>query len=144
MRDKLGLAIRIIAFIGVVLSGISVHSHYKKTATEYCDFGDTFNCDVVNRSVYSEIAHVPVAVIGIVGYTVLFGLSRADRRNRTAATLLFIFSLIGLGFALYLTYIEARVLLAYCVICLGSLACIAAITALAATRFAKGRAKVAV
>jgi uncharacterized membrane protein len=38
----------------------------------------------------------------------------------------------GLAFALYLTYIEARVLGVYCILCLSSLAIITAITALSA------------
>jgi uncharacterized membrane protein len=39
---------------------------------------------------------------------------------------------VGLAFALYLTYIEARVLGVWCILCLSSLALIATVTILAA------------
>jgi uncharacterized membrane protein len=46
--------------------------------------------------------------------------------------MLLVASLAGLGFALYLTYIEARILYAWCILCLSSLAAIFAIAALSA------------
>jgi vitamin-K-epoxide reductase (warfarin-sensitive) len=134
MKDKLSLIIAVLALIGIGLSAVSLYNHYKKSATEYCDFGETFNCDVVNRSEYSRLLGVPVAGIGIVGYVVLLGLSRVRRQNRAASALLILLSLVALGFSVYLTYIEARVLFAYCIICLFSLATIAGITLLAIVR----------
>lgn len=134
VSDRLGWIITILAVIGIVLSGVSVHNHYKKAATDYCDFGDTFNCDVVNKSVYSAIHGVPVAAIGVVGYVFLLLLSRVRRDNKLASSLLILASLIATGFSLWLTYLEARVLLSYCIICLGSLACIVLITLLAIIR----------
>jgi uncharacterized membrane protein len=45
---------------------------------------------------------------------------------------LLVAALAGLGFALYLTYVEGYVLETWCILCLSSLALIATITALAA------------
>ena len=138
MKDRLALVILILALIGVGLSVDSLINHYKKTATEFCDINATFNCDVVNRSTYSKLFGIPVAAIGIAGYVVLAVLAMKERANRTASTLLVLLSLGALGFSAYLTYIEARVLYTYCVICLSSAACIVLITLLAIVRHVKG------
>lgn len=127
----LGWAIFLLATAGLILSSMSLYNHYKKSATEYCDFGDSFNCDIVNRSIYSEIGHVPVAGIGVLGYAALMVLSRMVLRRRVALLML-LAALVGLGFALYLTYIEAYVLVVWCILCLGSLAAISLVTLLSA------------
>ena len=126
------LVISLLAAVGMVLSAVSLKNHYSGEKTEYCDLGDTFNCDLVNRSVYSHIGPVPVAAIGLVGYAALFALSRLRRRGATVLMLLG--ALAGLVFALYLTYVEAYVLGVWCILCLGSLAAIVGITILAGTR----------
>ena len=51
--------------------------------------------------------------------------------------LLLLASLAGLGFALYLTYVEAFVLAVWCVLCLGSFALIILIAGLSASLFLK-------
>jgi len=139
VSDRLGWVITVLAVIGIALSALSVYNHYKKEATEYCDFGETFNCDAVNKSAYSHLGPVPVAAIGVLGYIFLLLLSRVKRENRLASSLLIFASLIATGFSLWLTYIEARVLLQYCIICLGSLACIVLITLLAIIRRVRTR-----
>jgi len=129
------LVITLLAVVGIVLSAVSLKNHYSGVKTEYCDLGDTFNCDLVNRSVYSHIGPVPVAAIGLVGYAALFALSRL--RQRGAHLLMLLGALAGLAFALYLTYIEAYALGVWCILCLGSLAIIAGITALSAVALLK-------
>lgn len=137
MSDRLGWVITVVAIIGIVLSGVSVYNHYKPTPTDYCDFGDTFNCDAVNKSAYSHFGKIPVAGIGVVGYVFLLLLSRVRRDNKLASGLLIFSALIATAFSAWLTYIEARVLYSYCIICLGSLACIVLITLLAIVRYAR-------
>jgi uncharacterized membrane protein len=134
VSDRLGWVITVIAAIGIVLSAVSLYNHYKPTPTEYCDFGETFNCDVVNKSAYSHFGKIPVAGIGVLGYIFLLLLSRARRDKKFVSNLLILSASIATAFSAYLTYIEAKVLLAYCIICLGSLACIVLITLLAIVR----------
>ena len=122
--------ISLLAVAGMALSAVSLKNHYSGEKTEYCDLGDAFNCDLVNRSVYSHIGPVPVAAIGLVGYAALFALSRL--RQRGPRVLMLLAALAGLAFALYLTYIEAYVLGVWCILCLGSLAAILGITVLSA------------
>lgn len=139
MSDRLALVITVLALIGIALSAVSLVAHYKTTPSDFCDLDETFNCDIVNRSIYSKIYGVPVAAIGLIGYIVLLALSRINRQNRIASAVLILGSLIGLGFSLYLTYVEARILAVWCILCLGSLACIVGITVLALTRHVRTR-----
>ncbi len=137
--SKLAIAIVVLALAGIALSAVSTVNHYRTDPTSYCDFGGEFNCDIVNRSIYSRFpagsSHAaPVAAIGLAGYITLGVL--AFFRGKTAKALLLLAALGGLGFSLYLTYVEARVLHVWCILCLGSLAVIALLTVLAGVRLA--------
>ena len=126
------LAIAALSLAGMLVSSVSLYHHYGRDQSSYCDFGEKFNCDVVNRSVYSTVMGVPVALIGVVGYAgLLFVAAARHGKPRTPAVLLAA-ALAGLGFALYLTYIEKFVLATWCVLCLSSLGIIFAVTVLAA------------
>jgi len=113
---------------GIIVSSVSLHHHYGTSATSYCDFGASFNCDIVNRSTYSTVFGIPDALIGIIGYTALLALATFYRANPQAPLFLFTASLAGLGFALYLTYIEKFVLATWCILCLSSFTLISLIT----------------
>lgn len=126
----LSLAIALLAVLGVVVSSVSLDHHFRKSKTSYCDFGESFNCDLVNRSEYSTVAGIPVALIGVLGYAALLMFSTAYRNKAETPAILAIASFAGLCFALYLTYIEKYVLFAWCILCLSSLAIISTITLL--------------
>ena len=123
--------IALLAILGLAVSSVSLYHHFSSSKTSICDVGQAFNCDLVNRSRYSSFAGVPVALIGMVGYLLILAFATLYRDKPETPLMLTIASLAGLGFALYLTYIEARVLYAWCILCLSSLATIAAISVLA-------------
>lgn len=125
------VAIAILALAGMLVSAVSLQRHYAKSATGFCEFGERFNCDIVNRSEYSSLMGIPVAGIGIVGYGVLFALATIYRAHDETPLRLLVAALAGLAFALYLTYVEGYVLETWCILCLSSLALIAMITVLA-------------
>jgi len=127
---RLFLAIAILAVLGIAVSSVSLDHHFRKSKTTYCDFGQSFNCDIVNRSEYSTVAGVPVALIGILGYAVFLAFATFYREKAETPGILVVGSVGGLGFALYLTYIEKYVLFAWCILCLTSLAAIFSITVL--------------
>ncbi len=86
-------------------------------------------CDVVNNSIYSMIHGVPVSVIGLAGYLLLLSLALAAvwapaRAQRPLLLLSFLLALGGVGFSIYLTYLEVYVIQALCVWCLASAAII--------------------
>jgi uncharacterized membrane protein len=136
---KLFLAIAILAIVGMAVSSLSLYHHYQKSKTSYCDFGESFNCDIVNRSEYSTILGLPVAGIGIAGYLIILLLTTVYRDRQETAMVLFLGALAGLGFALYLTYIEGFVLHAWCILCLSSLAVIFTTTILSSAVLLKTR-----
>jgi vitamin-K-epoxide reductase (warfarin-sensitive) len=125
------LAIAVLSVAGMADSAVSLQRHYAKSASAFCDVGERFNCDIVNRSEYSSLMGIPVAGIGVVGYGVLLGLATVYRSRPETPLRLLAAAAAGLGFALYLTYVEGYVLDTWCILCLGSLALIATITGLA-------------
>jgi vitamin-K-epoxide reductase (warfarin-sensitive) len=134
--------IALLSVAGAVVSSISLYHHYGASASSFCDFGANFNCDMVNRSIYSAVFGIPVASIGILGYGVLLVLATLYRARAESPAMLLIASLAGLGFAVYLTYVEAFVLAVWCILCLSSLTLIAVITLLSAVLVAQRMRKV--
>jgi vitamin-K-epoxide reductase (warfarin-sensitive) len=130
MSSRVFHGIAALALAGIVVSSVSLRHHYGTSQTNYCDFGATFNCDIVNRSVYSTVLGIPDAMIGILGYGLLLALATFYRRKAETPLMLLGASIAGLGFALYLTYIEKFVLATWCILCLSSLLLIILITAL--------------
>ncbi len=123
-------AIMVLSLLGLAISGLALHNHYSKSASSYCSFGDNFNCDIVNRSIYSVVSGVPVALIGMIGYAVLGALAWLTRRGSDQRGFIVAGALAALGFSLYLTYVEKYVLATWCILCLSSLALIVVITIL--------------
>lgn len=138
---RIHLAIAILAVAGAIVSSVSLYHHYGTSQTSFCDFGENFNCDIVNRSVYSSVFGIPVALIGIAGYVALLALATLYRAQARTPALLLIASTLGLGFTFYLTYIEAFVLGAWCILCLSSLALILLITFLSSILVAQSMRK---
>lgn len=125
------LIISVLAVAGLVVSAVALQRHYARSATSFCDLGQQFNCDIVNRSEYSSIAGIPVAGLGVAGYGLILFLSTLRRRSLFTPPLLLLIASAGLLFALYLTYVEAYILTTWCILCLASLVAIFTITVLA-------------
>jgi uncharacterized membrane protein len=125
------LAIAVLSVAGVAVSAVSLQRHYAKSATAFCDVGERFNCDIVNRSEQSTVMGIPVAGIGVVGYGVLLVLATVYRSRTETPTWLLAAAMAGLAFALYLTYVEGYVLETWCILCLSPLGLIAGIAILA-------------
>jgi vitamin-K-epoxide reductase (warfarin-sensitive) len=117
--------IMLLALFGMLVSGLALKVHYDDPGKEPCSINDKWDCGVVNHSPYAMIHGVPVAAIGIAGYLLIAILALLRRRG-----LLLLSVLVGLGFALYLTNIEAHVLEVYCLYCVISQGIIALITLL--------------
>ena len=139
LARRLMTLVAVLAAAGIVVSSVSLQHHYASSKTAYCDIGETFNCDIVNRSEYSSIGPIPVALIGMLGYAALAGLATMYRARPDTPKLLFAGASAGLAFALYLTYIEGHVLGVWCILCLSSLALITSIAVLAAIVWVRSR-----
>lgn len=120
-------AILIVAGMGVIISGYSLASHYSLASTKFCSLSETINCDLVNKSSYAEIGGIPVALMGVIGYLFLLVAAFMKKRHLRDVSLslfLVVTSAFAFLFSLYLTGIEAFVLLAWCLLCLASQAVI--------------------
>ena len=114
--------IAILAVAGAVVSALALQVHYS-TATEPCSINEKWDCGVVNHSPFAVVGHVPVAAIGIAGYLALVALALTRQRF-----LLHVAALVGLIFALRLTFIEEFDLLVWCLYCVISQGIIALIS----------------
>ena len=128
----------IMAGLGVLGLGVSIYLtliHY--SSVPLVCLGTT-GCEEVNRSIYSEVAGVSVALLGAGAYlTILAALwaeSRLIIKNTEAILALFGVSLAGVLYSAYLTSVELFVLGAICIWCVISALTITAIFVLAAIR----------
>lgn len=114
------------AAMGIVAALYGLKQHFAEVGTSACNVSQTFNCDIVNKGEYSEIMGFPVAGIGLVGYLMILVVAFFYRKERDpmVGKLLIAFTAGGVLFSLYLTYLEAFVILAWCLICLASLSAI--------------------
>jgi uncharacterized membrane protein len=92
----------------------------------------TGGCELVQGSRYAEVAGIPVAVIGLVGYLAVA--ASALVRGEPGAALGLALSGIGFAFAMYLVYVQVALIDAICVWCLASDTLMALLLALGVLR----------
>ena len=108
----LGLAVLALALLGVGVAGYLTVVHYFKLQP-VCAVAH--GCETVQKSDWSELAGIPVAVLGLIGYLVIL----ASLRIRGEAGLMLgaLVAVGGFGFSMYLTYREAYSINAWCMWC---------------------------
>ena len=124
----------VLATIGLGLASYLTYVHYAGIKPA-CTAGES--CTKVQTSIYSELAGVPVALIGLIGYVAILAalLAPESETTRLAAASL---TLGGLGFSAYLTYRELFSIHAICEWCVSSAITMTLLTALALYRFLRG------
>lgn len=123
-----------LALAGIVVSSLALAAHYGAPAQPTDLLRSQWNSAYVNQSPYAEVHGIPVALLGISGYLLLFVLSLRRHRVLTA-----FFAGIGVIYGLYLTDIEAHFLQVWCVYCVCSLILIVVIAFLALAALTFGR-----
>ena len=98
-------------------------------------------CSVVNSSRYAEVNGIPVAVLGVVGYTAILAVLFLERRpgffQQNGTLLFFGLSLTGFLFTLYLIFVEVALIKAYCPFCITSQAAMTLIFIISVIRLVK-------
>jgi uncharacterized membrane protein len=95
----------------------------------------TGGCDTVQASRYAEFLGLPVALWGVAGYALLFGVSlvavqRPDEPRRRPDAAVAVLASLAFLFTVYLTALELFVIHAFCRWCVGSATIITAIMVL--------------
>lgn len=116
------MVVAVLALVGMLISTYMLLYHVGLIGTIACGTG---GCQTAQNSPWANFLGVPVPLIGLLGYGLLFVTALLGTRGggledpRIAAVLL-LGGLIGLGFSLYLTYLEMYVINAWCRWCIGS------------------------
>jgi uncharacterized membrane protein len=131
----LRITLIVLAAIGVGLAGYLTYVHYSGVTPPCSIKGNP--CSQVQKSRYSELAGVPVALIGLIGYIVILGslLAPESERSRFATAAI---TLGGFGFSAYLTYREVFTLHKICEWCVSSAILLTIMTCLALWRYLRG------
>jgi uncharacterized membrane protein len=87
--------------------------HYIDTPS-VCNINETFNCEIANKSGYSEFFGVPLSAIGI-GYFALVLIF--SRHNPRYLPHIFLLSAIAVPPCVYLTYVQINILGSICLFC---------------------------
>jgi uncharacterized membrane protein len=102
--------------VGLLISAYLTWVHYAGVVP-VC-VGGSGGCETVQASSYATILGVPVAELGLVGYSGL--LLSALLRGEAGAYLGLLVALVGTLFSAYLTYLEVFVIQAICEWCVAS------------------------
>ena len=130
------ILISALALAGLAVSALALHVHYMDPgAAPPCEVNEHWDCGAVNHSRFSVFPpksfdedpashklHIPIAAIGIAGYTLMFLCAAMGRW-----WLLLQLAEIGFGAACFLSYIEAFFIEKWCIYCVWSQAIITAI-----------------
>jgi uncharacterized membrane protein/protein-disulfide isomerase len=123
LRQKLLLAF---ATLGLVASGMSSYVHYRlltdPSYTSFCDVSSTMNCTQAYLSRYGSVFGVPVALAGVLYFTLILLLTAVDLRGKSttresATGYIFLLSIVGLAMVMYLGWASYFQLHTVCLFC---------------------------
>jgi uncharacterized membrane protein len=112
---RLRLAALVLAVLGIGVAGYLTYVHYEGIRP-VCGIGG--DCEKVQSSEWSELAGIPVALLGLLGYVAILASLLVRREEALIAGALI--SLVGFGFSVYLTYRELFTIEAICQWCVAS------------------------
>jgi len=127
----LTLLIVILSFIGAIVSGYLWYHHIVLTEQREdanlipCTIGDSFNCDTVNTSSYSELFGIPIAIFGLLSYIMvgLIGVFIFFSNKKNIWLILNVMTGLMSLYGIYLFYISKFMIGAYCIFCIVTYLC---------------------
>jgi uncharacterized membrane protein len=123
-----------ITLVGLGVASYLTYVHYAGIKPA-CTAGES--CTKVQTSIYSELAGVPVALIGLLGYVAIMA-SLLAPENETTRFATVAFTVVGFGFSAYLTYRELFSIHAICEWCVSSAVIMTVLMCLSIWRFLRG------
>ena len=129
MSDRLRAAALACCALGLAIAGYLTYVH-SAGVSPVCEIAH--GCEKVQTSRWSEVAGVPVALLGLLGYAgILAALLAPGEAALTAAAGQ---ALVGAGFSAYLTYREVFTIHAICIWCVASAVLMTALAAITVVR----------
>jgi uncharacterized membrane protein len=126
----------VLAVAGIAIAGYLTWVHY--AGLEPVCVGGGGGCERVQTSEWAELAGVPVALLGLVGYmTILASLALPEEPGAAVAAFV---ALVGFGFSAWLTYVELVKIDAVCQWCVASAVVMTALAAVSLARMLRGAA----
>ncbi len=114
--SKLPILAAVVALVGLA-DGVYLTIHHYTAEPVPC--GDAFDCGAVLNSLYSEIAGIPLAAFGAAAYFLAFSLALLTAFGNRVMWKLFSIQVVLMSlFTLYLLYLQAFVIKAWCQFCL--------------------------
>jgi uncharacterized membrane protein len=112
---RLRLLAIVLALVGLGVAAYLTYVHYDGIQP-VCGLGG--DCEKVQTSEWADLAGVPVALLGLIGYAAILATLFVDREEALVAGALI--ALAGFGFSAYLTYRELFSIDAICPWCVCS------------------------
>ncbi len=124
------IPVPLLSTIGLFTSLYLALSHYRNYTdidySSFCAISRAINCDTVSQSPWSILFAIPLAIWGVLAYTLFLIISfpalRDTQKQRYLWDLLFIVALLYSIVDIYFGYISAVKIHAYCIMCLLSYA----------------------
>src|SRR3989338_8532030 len=116
--------------LGVAITAYLSYLHFKPSASTICTINEYLDCDIVNKSIYSELWGIPVALLGFLTYLFLLIVTRKLLKGYSFTSfhhtltfsrvshILWATTAFGFLFSSYLTYVEFFILQVACIFCL--------------------------
>lgn len=112
-KESIWKILAVLSVIGIILAIYLFYNFLAKPAVESCYINSVVNCDAVTKGVLSTIFGIPVSLVGLLGYLVIF--TCTVLRNKK---LLLAMATFGLLFCLSITFQEIFVVKVICPVCL--------------------------
>ena len=110
----------VVSVLGFGVAGYLTYEHFTSSSTLACSDNGVVNCLKVTTSSYSAVAGVPVAVLGLVFFSVMLMLQLPPTWRRPEPAIRIgrlAWAVVGLGTVLYLLYAELFAIDAICLWC---------------------------
>ncbi len=119
--DNLRTVSLLLIAAGLLISGYISYTDLTQTSLVCSDTG-AINCDLVHSSVYSRLAGIKIGYLGFLAYLGLGGLLVLENRlpilQVYGKTLIFGATLFAFLYAIWLIYVQAVLLEAFCIWCM--------------------------
>ncbi len=115
LTPKLKKILIIFISVGIFSSLYLTYDHYSNTSSA-CDFSATISCSLVNSSIYSDIIHIPAALLGLLWFSFTLIMMKKITTHKKYLGSFLVWNTLGLISIFYFLWAEIK-LNALCPVC---------------------------